>query len=202
MIIRTGHKEKFVIIELGDNKVAFKASNGKYVSADLKAHPKELVAVADEIKLKEKFVIIELGDNKVAFKASNGKYVSADLKAHPKELVAVADEIKSREEFELIDLGGKAYVPLTPAQDYGTTVAFNARMFYPASDKPLNLSADTKFVWMVNDKNDIMKSLDINFNSGNGFAVGDVNGDGRDEILVAHDSAHTVAIFNFEGERG
>ena len=184
-----GLKEKLGIIDLGDNKVAFKASNGKYVSADLKAHPKELVAVADEIGSKEKFELIDLGDNKVAFKASNGKYVSADLKAYPKELVAVADEIGSKEKFELIDLGGKAYVPLTPAQDYGTPVAFNARMFYPASDEPLNLSADARLVWMVNDKIDksdlswsdsIQGPSELGDNhDGGGAAIADINGNGK-----------------------
>ena len=48
----------------------------------------------------------------------------------------------------------KAYIPLSPVQDYGTPVAFQGRMFYPASDEPLNLSVDAKLVWMVNAKTD------------------------------------------------
>jgi DNA-binding ferritin-like protein (Dps family) len=50
-------------------------------------------------------------------------------------------------------------------------------------------------VAIFNFEGERIKSFDINFHANNGFAVGDVNGDGRDEILVAHDSAHVVNIF-------
>ncbi len=88
----------------------------------------------------------------------------------------------------------KAYVPLTPVQDYGTTVAFNGRMFYPAS-APLNLSADARLVWMVNDKvdkqGDLSWSPTLGFeggfsaeNAGGGAAIVDINGNGKPDLLL------------------
>jgi hypothetical protein len=87
----------------------------------------------------------------------------------------------------------KAYVPLTPVQDYGTTVAFNGRMFYPASDEPLNLSADARLVWMVNDKidkSDLSWSSTVhspnigNEDAGGGTAIADINGNGKPDLLL------------------
>ena len=66
----------------------------------------------------------------------------------------VLDWVPETGEYRIWRYSVTAYVPLTPAQDYGTTVAFNGRMFFPASDAPLNLSADARLVWMVNAKTD------------------------------------------------
>jgi hypothetical protein len=136
-------------IVIAEHKVALKAWNGKYVSADLADYPDELVAVADSIDVQETFELVDLGNNTVALKAWNGRYVSADLAAHPHELVTVVDHIGAQETFELVELGSKAYLPLSTVQDYGTNVAFQGRMFYPASGSPQDLFADAQLVWMV-----------------------------------------------------
>jgi len=46
-----------------------------------------------------------------------------------------------------------------------------------------------------------IRSIDADFSKNDGFAVGDVNGDGWDEILVAGDVSGRVDIFNRDGER-
>jgi hypothetical protein len=85
--------------DLGDNAMALKAWNGKYVGT----HSDVLVTTVDNYKQsEERFHVIKLGDNTVALKASNGKYVSANLTAYPGELVAVADQIGDKEKFELL----------------------------------------------------------------------------------------------------
>ncbi|MDH7512831.1 MAG: hypothetical protein QHH14_07795 [Clostridiales bacterium] len=42
-------------------------------------------------------------------------------------------------------------------------------------------------------------SFDGNFTRGDGFAVGDVNGDGLEEIVIAHDGNHMVKVFTQQG---
>lgn len=46
-----------------------------------------------------------------------------------------------------------------------------------------------------------IKSFDGNYTSNDGFAVGDVNGDNKDEILIAGDSSGVVDIFDQEGNK-
>lgn len=45
------------------------------------------------------------------------------------------------------------YIPLTVVNDYGTSVAFGGRMFYPSSD-PLDLSMNATLVWLMQGKTD------------------------------------------------
>jgi len=86
----------------------------------------------------------------------------------------------------------KAFVPLMPIQDLGTTVALQGRMFYPAS-VPLDLLASAKLVWMVNgktDKSDLSWSPTKyrsglgGFNAGGGAAIADINGNGKPDLLL------------------
>jgi hypothetical protein len=42
-------------------------------------------------------------------------------------------------------------------------------------------------------------SFDGNFTRRDGFAVGDINGDGVEEIVIAHDGNHMIRVFNQQG---
>jgi hypothetical protein len=69
--------ETFEMIDLGDNKVALKAHNEKYVCAE-GGGGREVVANRDELSDWETFEMIDLGDNKVALKTHNGLYICAE----------------------------------------------------------------------------------------------------------------------------
>lgn len=44
-----------------------------------------------------------------------------------------------------------------------------------------------------------IRSFDANFTRRDGFAIGDVNGDGLEEIVIAHDGNHMVKVFTQQG---
>jgi len=69
-----GPWEMFQLIDLGNQRVAFKAHNGRYLSFHGSRY---IVASGNAIGSQEIFKIIDAGNNKVAFKASNGYYVEA-----------------------------------------------------------------------------------------------------------------------------
>jgi hypothetical protein len=56
-------------------------------------------------------------------------------------------------DYGIITTSSSAYVPLFPVDEYGTTVAFTGKMFYPLGP-PLNLSLDARMVWKVVGKSD------------------------------------------------
>jgi len=85
-------------------KIALKAHNGKYVSADARLENTPLLAMVDWIKEQESFILVELGNDKIALRAFNGKYVSADARFENTPLLAVVDWIKEWEIFTLVEL--------------------------------------------------------------------------------------------------
>ena len=92
-----------------------------------------------------------------------------DDKGQMKDLDNTTDDIKFipmiklktnvvPDQSDLLDYGIVAssdglYIPLTVVNDYGTSVAFGGRMFYPASD-PLDLSMNATLVWLMQGKTD------------------------------------------------
>ena len=97
--------ERFRIIDLGDGKVALKASNGWYVSAGQGYNPDQVMAITGLLGAKEKFELVYQDDGRVALKAWNGRYVSADLAAYPGKLMAVATQVGDREKFWIAGSG-------------------------------------------------------------------------------------------------
>lgn len=74
--------EKFTIEDLGDDTYAFKAANGKYVSAELEWKGDSagtLRARADSVGAWEKFKLTPNGDGHYSLQCATEKYVSAEL---------------------------------------------------------------------------------------------------------------------------
>lgn len=96
----TEEAETFILVDLGGDKVALRAYNGKYVCAD---QNKKCVLSADrnEAHEWETFTMEKLPDNKVAFKASNKKYVCCDRNLRFK-LIANRDSRGEWETFTII----------------------------------------------------------------------------------------------------
>jgi hypothetical protein len=108
------------------------------------------------------------------------------------EQSAVAD-------YGIIVLGNKTYVPLSPVEEYGTTVALQGRMFYPAS-APLNLSADAQLVWVV--RGDTDDTVYYNWGGDDRFGritAGDVDGDSKDEIITYDNGMDRVNVYDYPG---
>jgi hypothetical protein len=184
-------REEFELLDLGDGLIAMKASNGKYVSADLPEFSDgRLVAVADQVGQKEKFELIELGNETVALKAWNGKYVSSSTW----DLIASADQIGKQEQFELDGLGGKVRVPLVPVQDLGMNVAFQGRMFYPASGTPETIVTDVRLLWSVNAQTDT-KGRQVALKAWNGKYVSADLADYPDELVATVDQVKAKETF-------
>ncbi len=92
-----------------------------------------------------------------------------DDKGQMKDLDNTTDDIKFipmmklktnvvPDQSDLLDYGivvssDSLYIPLTVVKDYGTSVAFGGRMFYPASG-PLDLSMNATLVWLMQGKTD------------------------------------------------
>ncbi|MGQ0829460.1 MAG: DUF7910 domain-containing protein [Bacteroidota bacterium] len=93
-----GSWETFSLTHLGNNKIALKADNGKYVCNEHNISGK-LIANRDTIGAWETFEIIYLG-KKIALKADNGKYVSVN-ENEPHQLMAISDTISKRELFRI-----------------------------------------------------------------------------------------------------
>lgn len=84
-------------------KVALRAYNGQYVSAE-GGGGAEVVANRDEVGEWETFELIELEGTKIALRAYNGQYISAEGGGGG-EVVANRDEIGEWETFDLVELG-------------------------------------------------------------------------------------------------
>lgn len=82
-----GGWESFSQIDLGQNRIALRAKNGKYVSAENGGGGK-LFATSTPIGRNETFLLSDLGSGSVALAASNGQYVSSDVNAGGVPLVA------------------------------------------------------------------------------------------------------------------
>jgi hypothetical protein len=92
--------EKFTIVDLGEGKVAIKASNNKYVTVNNEGKLFARALVAQE---HETFTKVAVQENWVAFKAYNGKYVVCD-KDKKYELIASRDNVQEWESFNLMPL--------------------------------------------------------------------------------------------------
>jgi len=90
--------ETFSLIHLGNNKIALKANNGKYVSNEHTLSGK-LIANRDAIGAWETFEVTYLGEE-IALKADNGKYVAVN-ENNPNELIANTDTISERTLFKI-----------------------------------------------------------------------------------------------------
>jgi len=103
------------------------------------------------------------------------------------------------EDYGIVITEDKAYIPLSPIHNYGTPVAFQGRMFYPAS-APLDLSADVRLVWMVNGKTDESVFHDWGGDDRfSGVAAGDVDGDGKDEIITYDNRWDRIYVYESPG---
>jgi len=191
-----GYKEKFDIIELGNNIVALRSWNGNYVSADLAAYPGELRAVANSIKSKERYELIDQGDGQIALLAWNGCYVSSDLAEYPDKLMAIADHIGYKEIFDLTELEGEASsVPSSP-QDYANIVMFQGRMFFPSPEYYTladNNNIEASLVWIVRGSTDDIYLSPRNTqstprlgksNDGGDTAIADIDKNGVPDLLL------------------
>lgn len=94
-----GKTEDFSIVFLGGNKIALKAGNGKFVSADHSRGDK-LIANRDQAQSWETFELIYLGDNKIALRSDNGRYVGISNDAQG-SLIADSDTISFPETIHL-----------------------------------------------------------------------------------------------------
>jgi len=99
-----GEWEKFTLYELGDNKIALQAANGKYVSAD-EGKAGSLVADRDQIGEWETFTLVPQVNGTVALQAWNHKYVTVDPGLSDKRkgtLMGAREEAKEWERFTLV----------------------------------------------------------------------------------------------------
>ncbi len=97
----------------------------------------------------------------------------------------------------------KVYVPLLPLEDNNSTVAYSGKMFFPAIDKPLDVRAEARLVWMVNVKSDLtglswsdvkkVYALDNKGNEGGGVAVADIDCNGKNDLVLMQISAENQA---------
>jgi len=91
-------------------------------------------------------------------------------------------------------------VPSTALRPAGPAVAAAAAetlrrgRFFVAGD-------DSGLVNIFNREGTVLLSFNGNYTPRDGFAVGDVNGDGMDEILIAGDDSGRVDVFNQAGDR-
>ncbi len=90
--------------EPSTKRIALKASNQQYVSADFNRGG-TLVANRDVLDDWETFELVEGNVNKIGLRAANGQYVSADLNDGGK-LVANRDVLDDWETFELVEGNG------------------------------------------------------------------------------------------------
>lgn len=75
-----GTWETFDVRDLGGNRIALKAFNGKYVCADLSTDG-TLKANRDSVADWETFELVDMGQGRVALLAFGGRYVTCDLTA-------------------------------------------------------------------------------------------------------------------------
>jgi hypothetical protein len=135
----TGDWETFEWVDLGLDRVALKAHNGKYIGLVTKyiqtrfygpwygyfimSYPYQfLEADSNEIGDSETFEVVSVGGNKIALKANNGLFVTTHLVSIrggsivgciEDELTASATVIGAAETFTMVDLGYKSdVVPL------------------------------------------------------------------------------------------
>jgi hypothetical protein len=92
--------EKFTIVDLGEGKIAIKASNNKYVTV---ADDGKLFARALVVQERETFTKVTVNENWIAFKAYNGKFVVCD-KDKKYELAAVRDNVQEWESFNIMPI--------------------------------------------------------------------------------------------------
>lgn len=71
-----GAWEKFTLVDLGGGRAALRATNGKYVAAEL-GEGAYLVANRDAVGAFETFALVRLEDGRITLKADNGQYVGA-----------------------------------------------------------------------------------------------------------------------------
>ncbi|HRH69655.1 MAG TPA: hypothetical protein PLB89_09135 [Flavobacteriales bacterium] len=99
-----GDWEKFTLFELGDNKIALQAANGKYVCCD-DYRAGLLVADRDQIGDWETFTLVPQENGTVALQAWNKRYVTAEYSlpdAGKGTLLGIREEIREWERFTLV----------------------------------------------------------------------------------------------------
>lgn len=74
---QTNKTEVFEIIELKDGLVAFKGSNGKYLSSE--NGTKAMTCVSPKIGKSEKFTMVDYGNDTFVLKGNNNKHVRANM---------------------------------------------------------------------------------------------------------------------------
>ena len=100
-----GAWEKFTLVDLGEGRVALRATNTKYVAAelDLGAY---LVASRDAVGPYETFALVQLEDGRITLKAHNGQYVGAAFTAPGDSvgmLFATSADAGDAQRFKLIE---------------------------------------------------------------------------------------------------
>ena len=99
-----GDWEKFTLYELGENRIALQAANGKYVCCDDKRGGL-LVADRAQISDWETFTLMPQENGTVALQAWNKRYVTAEYSRTDKlkgALFGIREEIREWERFTLV----------------------------------------------------------------------------------------------------
>lgn len=92
-----GPWETFILMDLGDNLVAFCAHSGQYVSVE---RDRNVVAKSNSVGPRETFDLIDLGNDTFALHAYNGRYVS--IGGAGNELTANSSSAGPNETFKFI----------------------------------------------------------------------------------------------------
>ncbi|MDG6218782.1 MAG: RICIN domain-containing protein, partial [Candidatus Thermoplasmatota archaeon] len=167
----TGDWETFEWVDLGPDRVALKAHNGKYIGFEKRYYQApssgsgvdmlipekkpyfQLVANSTSIGDNETFEIVEVNQNKIALKAKNKLYVSTNFAYDdPGRLTASATVIGKSETFTMVDLGYKSdVVPLVSYYEDFMITGFNFQENYGSSigcfyNEDMNQTIKTGFV--------------------------------------------------------
>jgi hypothetical protein len=92
--------KKFFLLRLGNDRVAVKTEEGKYLSANMNNNA-QITASTVWIADWEQFSLVELPGGKCALKAVNGKFLSVQS-TEPHQLIATAETIGPNESFQFI----------------------------------------------------------------------------------------------------
>ena len=132
-----GDWETFELVDLGPDRIALKANNGKYVTLEDKNYDKRFVLEANssEIGDKETFEIVSENGISVALKAYNENYVTVSNPiGDSSQLSAISNVIGTNEIFTLVDLGYKSNpIPLVSYYEDFLITGFSLQENYGSS---------------------------------------------------------------------